>query len=110
MISQRQPAPSFVVLASLSRAKPFTISNRVGKEITIPPDFPVYYVASRQLGMCGSVYLTRKEAQALVDTLLRVWRPSSTKAWYDWFTLQYRSGKWVAGLALDTFGKLEKGN
>ena len=103
-----QQAPTFEVLASPSRAKPITILNRVKKEITIPPDFPVYYVASRQLGMCGAIFLTRKEAQTLVDTLHRVWRPSTTKAWHDWFIMQYRSGRQVKGFAQDTFGKMER--
>ena len=110
MINARQPAPTFEVLTSLSRAKPITLLKRGKKEITIQPDFPVYYVASRQLGFCGSIFLTRGEAQDLVNTLHRVWRPSTTKAWADWFIMQYRNGRLVEGITQDTFGKLEKGN
>ena len=106
----RPPAPTFEVLTSLSRAKPIIILRRAKKVITIPPDFPVYYVASRQLGFCGSIFLTRGEAQDLVNTLHSVWRPSTTKAWADWFIMQYRSGRQVKGIVQDTFGKLEKGN
>ena len=110
MISQRPPAPTFEVLTSPCRAKPIILLNRAKMEITIPPAFPVFYVASRQIGLCGAVFLTHGEAQDLVNTLHRVWRPSTSKAWAKWFTMQYRSGRQIAGIAQDTYGKREKGN
>lgn len=106
----RPPAPTFEVLTSHSRAKPITLSNQAKRKVTIPPEFPVYYVASRQIGFCGAMFLTRGEAQDLVDTLHRVWIPSTSKVWAKWFTMQYRSGRQIAGIAQDTFGILEKGN
>ena len=104
----RQPAPTFEVLFSPSRAKPIILLSHAKRVITIPPEFPVYYVASRQIGLSGSIFLTRGEAQDLVDTLHYVWRPSTSKAWSDWFIMQYRSGKRIEGIAQDTFGRLER--
>lgn len=106
----RPPVPTFEVLTSHSRAKPITLLNHAKREVTVPPDFPVYYVASRRLGYCGSVFLTHGEAQDLVNTLHRVWRPSTSRTWLDWFVMQYRNGRRVEGITQDTFGKLEKEN
>ena len=104
----KPPKPTFEVLESKCRDKPITLRNHGRRDVTIPPDFPVYYVASRQLGLCGALFLTRREAQDLVDTLHRVWRPSTTKAWHEWFAMQYRSGRQVKGFAQDSFGPLER--
>ena len=104
----RPPMPTFEVLESKGRVKPITLRNHDNKAITIPPDFPVYYVASRQLGICGAIFLTRGAANNLIRAFTDCLARPLTRAARERTLASYRAGHACFGLCQDTFGPLER--